>query len=705
MRGIALGLSAGLVVGAVGLTLLSSQAQDAGTVGSADVWVTYKGDSQRTGLSKARLPLPLNLVWRHSMDKGPGRVTMSPLVLGPAGQRRLYYGAGKSVYCLDGQTGAEIWHSKGLSGLLSAPLAVFGGDAGTNIIALTSSGQLTALHASDGEIAWQVETRGQILGAGPILINTAKGPRIVVASAVGRLTAYNLEGGADPDWDVKLGRNGSQPNATPALSADGKTMFIPTADQQVYVVDVTRPAVAFTIRTGNASYTSPVTTRDQVILCAGSMIGSYDQTNAVPLWRRNLGPNNAEIIASPAVGNGMVYVGARNGYFYALGADNGQVAWKVNLDASVTGSPTVLQDAILVGTRSGLRNTGGELFALAPQDGKILWRYRLENDVVTVEDTTLGGPTEGGPFEGGSSSGDSSGYAGSSSGGYGGSSSGYGGSSSGYGGSSSGGYSGGGQGYPGGEGMAGGAPPLTRQVSITYGISSPPAVVDGQVFVLADHGALYDFDSTPFDPEPPRAVTPSLTVKTQQNETRPFLLDDKFPAIPGRAPLYFAAQITDGGSGVDPTSVQATFDNQPLAADAVRYNAPRGVLSLTLLAPAKNGAAASLPEGTHTIGIAARDYRGNAMNYSGTFIVDPKASAPSYIPPDTPETGDGGYSGSSGGYGGSSSGGYGGSSSGGGRRGRRGRGGGSSSSGDSGGSSSGGDSSGGYGRRRRGGGS
>lgn len=686
MRGTVLDLKVGLLVGAGCLTtaLALAQAQNAapGTAparaiantvaaalvappGSASVntWVTYKGDPQRTGISNVNLPLPLNLVWRHSTDGAPRSNGMSPLVSGPPEQRRVYYGAGKNVLCLDAQTGAEIWRSKPLAGIAQAPITLLPSDAGDLILAVSTQGQLSALNAADGQLVWRASARAEVQNAAPIIVRTPKGQRIIVALATGHLIAYTLEGSLDPEWDVKLGRYGAAPNSTPALSTDGQSLFLTTQDQRVYVVDIARAAVSFTIQLPYNSFATPLVAGDQVVLTAGSIIASYNESNAIPQWRRNLG-ENADVAASPAGrvgadGNGVIYCGSRNGKLYALNAKDGAVIWQSKLEASVSGSPVILPNAILVGTRNG--GGGGEFFALQPQDGKIIWRYRLRSDSIVLPKGTAPAGSSGG-YPGGSGGG---GYPGGSGGEGGG---GYPGGGSG---GSEGGSGGSGGGYPGGGGAEGGSGdlssnmPTVQRTTFSYGISAPPSVVEGQVFLLTDHGALYGFNVDALDPEPPRVLTPSLNLTDDKGALRPFLLDtDKPLMVPGSAPLYFVAELDDAGSGVDATSVQASFDDQPLAADKLKYTPAKGLLILTLLSTPKGGGEAALPDGLHTINVTAQDYRGNALNYKRSFTVDKNTPPPAYAPPEpvlAPPGG--GYPGSSGGYPGSSGGYPGGSSS------------------------------------------
>ncbi len=104
----------------------------ANTPGSAEAdWITYRGDSERTGRVAAALELPLELAWTYTAPKRPAPAWPAPAkrdiwnerdrlaprvvydrafhVVAKAG--RVYFGssADHKLYCLDLATGAEQW--------------------------------------------------------------------------------------------------------------------------------------------------------------------------------------------------------------------------------------------------------------------------------------------------------------------------------------------------------------------------------------------------------------------------------------------------------------------------------------------------------------------------------------------------------------------------------------------------------------------
>ena len=108
-----------------------------------------------------------------------------------------------------------------------------------------------------------------------------------------------------------------------------------------------------------------------------------------------------------------------------------------------------------------------------------------------------------------------------------------------------------------------------------------------------------------------------------------YLLDPEDPMVlPGAAPMYFAVELIDTGTGVQPDSIKVLLNQQVLAGPTrLLFNPGTGVLSVNLV-EAKPGQRAVLPDGVYTLAISAKDYAGNELDYTGTFTVDRAAPAP-----------------------------------------------------------------------------
>jgi outer membrane protein assembly factor BamB len=362
------------------------QAQDlpADTAATADAWTTFKGNLQRTGASGTPLSLPLNLTWRHTVDLAqyapPPVNNASPLVVGPPNARRVYFAIGQQVYCVDGQTGASLWaQPRQLDAAVQAPLALLsGGDSGDLILAVLSTGRLTALQANDGTMVWEAATGGSVREA-PVVVTTGAGERIIVPVSTGQIRAFTRSGTPDEKWNVTLGRFGAAPMSSPVLSTDGKRMFIAANDQNLYAINLQTGKNDYSVTLPGTPVETPALLGDRLVVAAGESLVALNQRTGSVAWTATA---NGRPMASPAGrfaagGQGAVYVGSNKGVLTAVDLKTGKPLWTADLGAQVTGSPLVFPNAILVGTRNGM------LYGVKPDNGDIVWRYRLhaERDI------------------------------------------------------------------------------------------------------------------------------------------------------------------------------------------------------------------------------------------------------------------------------------------------------------------------------------
>ena len=562
-------------------------------------WLTYKSDLQRTGATKARLGSALNLLWRHSTDIEGKAYDTSPLVVGPPGQRRVYMALDHTIFGIDGQTGAQIWRSEPLTRPIVSPIILLPGETGDLILSVTSSGQLNALRASDGTRAWKIGAAAPVQNMAPVIIKTAAGERIMVALATGRLIAFTLDGELDTAWDVRLGSFSSSPTATPSVSSDGRLLYIPTQDKKLFVIDILNAKVAYSVALRNGAYASPLVFEDRVLLVTDTSLTSMKQRTGQTGWIFDV----KSALGAPAAARGAkgaaIYVGARNGKFYAVNSTTGAKLWETDLAESVTGAPTVAADMVLVGTRNGV------LFGLSREDGRVLWRYRLRTERVVApeqDDNVTGGNTSDPLIRT----------------------------------------------RPAGNGNADRnadentdrnalpeAPPSSNgpiwetATMQTFGMTSQPVIVEGMAYVLGDNAALYAFSAQPFDAEPPMISSARLSIPNSASRPSLQRLDLEKPLlVPGQAPIQLAVEIIDEGSGLNPDSIVVRFQNADLPKSALgTFSDATGKLLVTL-AEQKGRTLVNLADGLYPVTITAKDYRGNEMSYTVNFAVDNSISPP-----------------------------------------------------------------------------
>jgi len=85
-----------------------------------------------------------------------------------------------------------------------------------------------------------------------------------------------------------------------------------------------------------------------------------------------------EIRSRPAVGKGIVFVGAYDNNLYALTADKGDFLWKFPTGDGIGGAPVVSEDAVLVGSADH------SLYSLQLRKGRLNWQFQAEGPIYST---------------------------------------------------------------------------------------------------------------------------------------------------------------------------------------------------------------------------------------------------------------------------------------------------------------------------------
>ena len=99
--------------------------------------------------------------------------------------------------------------------------------------------------------------------------------------------------------------------------------------------------------------------RDGFVYCLSATYGEL-------FWKYWI---KSEIWSSPAIYNGYVYVGAEDGYVYALNMTTGTPAWKSEIGGRVWSSPAIADGCVYIGSGDH------DVYALNASDGAIIWSF------------------------------------------------------------------------------------------------------------------------------------------------------------------------------------------------------------------------------------------------------------------------------------------------------------------------------------------
>jgi len=298
----------------------------------------FRADAAHSGRYAGGGPVLVGLAWRVMTG---GDVVSSPVIA----DGTVYVGSNDgTLYALDLRTGAERWRRALGSPVGSSPAVGEG-----LVYAQTRDGVLYAVDAATGGVRWQRHTgrvmrfpwgheSGDYYTSSPVYTNGT----VVFGAADGGVYALAARTGT-LRWHAQTA---GRIRGTPAV-ADGR-VYVGAFDGRVY---------CFTLANGAPIWTA--------------------ETEGAALNSGDFGFDRRSIQSSPAVAYGMVFVGARDGFLYALDAATGTRRWRYDHKISWVITSPAVQDGIVYDGSSDGRflqavDTAGTEQSRAPAAG-IVW--------------------------------------------------------------------------------------------------------------------------------------------------------------------------------------------------------------------------------------------------------------------------------------------------------------------------------------------
>ena len=248
-----------------------------------------------------------------------------------------------------------------------------------------------------GGLQWRVQTAGPVRSS-PVVA----GGVVYIGSSDGHVYAIGARSGA-VRWKTAFG---APVTSTPAVG--NGLVYVNGRDRTFRALRVADGRVAWTFRTGTDAplawgfesgqvYTSsPVLAGALVIFgSTDGFVYALDARTGAERWRFAAG---ARVYSSPAVGEGIVVVGTQRGHVIALAPTTGRERWRFSIEGAalssadfgfdrttVQSSPTIADGAVYVGARDGF------LYALDAATGTQKWRFDHKVSWVNSSPATDGG--------------------------------------------------------------------------------------------------------------------------------------------------------------------------------------------------------------------------------------------------------------------------------------------------------------------------
>jgi len=340
-----------------------------------EAYPTLQYDAQRTGDVSGIAPETASLLWL-SNEKTAGCIGAGPIVSDDKVYISTWWSSGMgtegnavdALYCLDKNSGKEIWNNTDVYGASTAV------HADNKLFVGTHRGNITCVDAASGELLWskKIEENPSWYGvtSSPLVFDDKV---YVLSFSDGTLHTFSFDGAelwnfssggeifnyASPAaYEDKIffaGNNSSGQHAlyclnvsthdeiwnftteteirgSPTIWTEESLVFFTTKylyrkPHELYAVNITTGAEAWNV-THYSSWASPALSHGKVFI-GGSAVDTtfycYDARNGTLLWEND--EMGGSIDSSSVVADGKVYFGTNevDGTVYALDADNGSI--------------------------------------------------------------------------------------------------------------------------------------------------------------------------------------------------------------------------------------------------------------------------------------------------------------------------------------------------------------------------------------------
>jgi len=185
------------------------------------------------------------------------------------------------------------------------------------------------------------------------------------------------------------------------------TVYIGNTDGKLYAVRASDGSQIWSFKTGGAVNSTPALSKGVVIVSSrdGNVYG-VDAASGAKIWAFKTGgerrftapgihgisPKNEMMpdpfdvfLSSPAISNGVAYVGSGDHHVYALDAATGTLRWKFLTGNVVHASPAVAGETVYVGSWDRY------FYALDAHSGAVRWRFTTGDDRVTYNQVGIAG--------------------------------------------------------------------------------------------------------------------------------------------------------------------------------------------------------------------------------------------------------------------------------------------------------------------------
>jgi outer membrane protein assembly factor BamB len=319
-------------------------------------WPAFHGGGALVGVAAPIGGRPLKVRWTFKAGDGDSApIIGSAAIVGGV----VYVADGNGgLHAVDLASGHPKWEYKSDGAFETTPLVYEG-----KVMLGDNSGTFHCVRADDGKKAWTFDGEGEIhssanaWGKGP-------GARVVFGSYSTNVYCLKVADGSRV-WQQSAG---DKVNGAPAVALGAA--FVGGCDAHLHAMALEDGAEKFTADAGGICPASPAIAGDRIVVGTDNgVVLCFSPDGSKRLWSYEGVENQASIGSSPAVGDGVVVVGAKDRQVHALDLATGTRKWVYPTRGDVDSSPAISGGRVYVGSRDK------KLYVLDLQTGKHLGEF------------------------------------------------------------------------------------------------------------------------------------------------------------------------------------------------------------------------------------------------------------------------------------------------------------------------------------------
>jgi len=287
------------------------------------------------------------------------------------------YGAEVFIYAINAKNGAEVWRAT-LGNVSYPPTPAVANGA---VFIGSSDGNVYALNAVNGDKLWVYSTEGAVYSPpavvnGVVYVGSNDTVYALNANTGAKLWGYKTSGSisSSPAVDngiVYVSNSGHLISNRTYSTEAGATELESVYHGEVYALWANTGKKYWNYTTGGQIWSSPAIVNG-IVYVGSNDHNIYALANGNKLWNYTTG---GSVVSSPAVVNGVVYVGSDDWNYYAINSATGTRLWSYIIGNTTNGctsgsSPAVANGVVYITAGNG------DLYALDAGAGTLKWLYK-----------------------------------------------------------------------------------------------------------------------------------------------------------------------------------------------------------------------------------------------------------------------------------------------------------------------------------------